>query len=117
MPGDAPPLGEGKKVYLFPYDGRLCLAIGQTIWKKDTLPIAKLDHNAMAAAAAANDFPKLYSPDWKKLGEKILPSADCISDTPYFAIHASGNCVMLRTYRMVERQILPLLTTVSLRRS
>lgn len=85
LPADAT-IEEGDKVFMFPYKGDFCLAIGQAVWKR-----AHLAPGDPALSSAVDNWPNMYVKDWVKLGDEVLPSADILDIVPFAQLSADRN--------------------------
>ncbi|KAF9911323.1 hypothetical protein BX616_010619 [Lobosporangium transversale] len=81
LPQDAE-IKPGKNVFLFPFKGDICLAIGQAVWRKlhykDETDLKK----------AVDNWPNMYQASWVKVGDNVLPAADLRSVIPFAVLSA-----------------------------
>ncbi|KAG0019118.1 hypothetical protein BGZ81_009913 [Podila clonocystis] len=72
-----------KNVFLFPYKGDLCLAVGQRVWRKV--------HQAKDSdlAKAIDNWPNMYENNWKLIGDTALPAEDLRSVVPFAMLSAA----------------------------
>ncbi|KAG0041236.1 hypothetical protein BGZ83_002119 [Gryganskiella cystojenkinii] len=77
-------------VFLFPYKGDLCLAIGQKVWRKI--------HRSEATdlAKAINNWPNMYQDNWDSVGDAVLPAADLRGVVPFAMLSAAREDIDFR---------------------
>ncbi|KAF8654625.1 hypothetical protein AX16_003506 [Volvariella volvacea WC 439] len=97
------------KVYLFPYKGDFCLSVGRQVWFK-----SHLDSKDPALAQAIDNWPGLYSKDWTKAGETVLPSNNPIAVVPFAVLSADRNQIAFHLFVLEADNTLKRLTTDSL---
>ncbi|THH13227.1 hypothetical protein EW146_g6965 [Bondarzewia mesenterica] len=85
LPDDAK-INQGDKVYMFPYMGDFCLAIGKAVWKK-----AHINEKDPSITSAVDNFPNLYSKQWVKLGDNVLPMNNLAGVVPFAVLSADRN--------------------------
>lgn len=84
LPSDAAMAPDANNVFLFPFAGDFCLAIGQKVWRKAHRP----DGDEVGRAKAIDNWPNLYVNEWKKEGDHVLPSANLRGVVPYSTLSA-----------------------------
>jgi hypothetical protein len=80
LPGDVHVAPDATNVFLFPFAGALCLAIGQKLWRKAH---DRPDADEASRAKSLEDWPELYVDHWDKVGDAVLPAGDLRGVVPY----------------------------------
>lgn len=90
LPSDAV-VAADSNVFMFPFEGDFCLAIGQKVWRKAHRPDSDVDR-----AKAIDNWPNLYVDEWKKEGDSVLPSANLRGVVPFSVLSADRRVVDFR---------------------
>ncbi|KAG0567797.1 hypothetical protein KC19_7G161600 [Ceratodon purpureus] len=85
LPGDVHVAPDAANIFLFPFAGALCLAIGQKVWRKVH---DRPDADEASRARAMDDWPELYVDHWDKVGDTVLPAGELRGVVPYSTFSA-----------------------------
>ena len=85
LPADAHVAPDATNVFLFPFAGALCLAIGQKLWRKAH---DRPDADEASRARAMEDWAELYVDHWDKVGDTVLPLGHLLGVVPYSTFSA-----------------------------
>ncbi|KAG0207157.1 hypothetical protein BGX28_001547 [Mortierella sp. GBA30] len=79
-----------KNVFLFPFKGDLCLAVGQRVWRKNH------QKEETDLAKAIDNWPNMYQDKWNSIGDSVLPAADLLGVVPFAMLSAARDEIDFR---------------------